>query len=269
MRKILLQISCIVVLFLVLWVGLQIGYKNSYPSILYSWKLEDVLEDRDKFNSILKEYHINILYQDFTSKYLETLDDTFIKEMNEKNITVYHLAGDPSWGTENGFLSIQKEIDKVILFNQKVSFKIKGIVLDIEPYISEKEERFAKKDFFIYVKQIEKTYAYLKDKDLELILAIPYWFDSIDEYLLETLIQNTDGISVMNYKITKTNKNIQNEIKLASKYDKKIDTAYEINYKDKDYFESREAILKDYQKIKKKNDSPNLGISFHHYGSIK
>ncbi len=240
-----------------------------YESSLYSWKLDKVLENKEKFYKILKEYNVKILYQDFTSEYLEEYDDSFIEDMTKQGITVYHLGGDPSWGQTDGYDKIKREIKRVLAFNENVDHPIKGVILDIEPYISEKEEDFSKENFEIYVEQIEKSYSYCQRHELELLLAIPYWFDSIDDELLQKVIKNSDGVSVMNYKITKTSSKIKREVELANKYDKKIDSIYEIEYGKEGYFASHKEILEDYKKLKEENPSQNLMISYHHYGSIE
>lgn len=242
--------------------------EKTYDRILYSWHMSTITNDKEKFENIIKDYDINIIYQDFTKEFLEKKDDTFIKEMKNKNIKVYHLGGDPSWGKKEGFEKIKLEIDRVIEFNKMATNKIVGIVLDIEPYISEKEEILQKEDFQIYVEEIKKAYTYTKENKLEMILAIPYWFETIDKKLLEEVVKNTDEISVMNYKITKTSKNIQEEIELAKKYQKKINTIYEVNYEDEGYFKSKTSIIRDYKKIKENNKCENLGIAYHHYDSM-
>ncbi len=241
---------------------------DNYDSILYSWKLESIKNDEKKFETILEDYKINVIYQDFTTDYLKEFDDSFIEEMGKRNIKVYHLCGDPSWGKEDGYEKIKKEVLKVVNYNNNVSNKVVGVVLDIEPYISEKEEIFLESDFRIYVEQIKKAYKMIKENDLEVILAIPYWFDKIDVSLLEELVMNSDGISVMNYKISDTSEHIETEIKLAKKYNKKIDTIYEVEYGESGYFNSKDEIYEDYYKIKDYNEYKDLGISFHYFDSM-
>ena len=243
--------------------------KEEYNRILYSWNINDIEEDENRFQQIIKEYQINKIYQDFTSEYLNQNDDTFIKKLSDQNITVYHLAGDPSWGQKGGFYKIAEEIDKVVNFNQNVTNPLKGIVLDIEPYVSEKKEEFQEKDFEIYVREIKKAYRYIANKNLELILAIPYWFDKINLELLEELIQNTDGISVMNYNINRTKENIEVELKLTHKYEKEIDTIYEIAYQEDGYFKEKEEIKQDFVQILNNEQKKQVNIAYHHYRSMK
>ena len=127
-------------------------------------------------------------------------------------------------------------------------------------------EEFELDSFKDYVEEIKKTYSYTQEENLELILAIPYWFDHISTDLLEELIQNTDGISVMNYIPDKTSENIKEEIQYAKKYQKQINTIYEI---DKNNEITLKEIEKDYQEIKKENQLKTLGIAYHYYKTMK
>lgn len=263
MKKIFLISSILILCSTILILSIK---KQENRRILYSWNLDSITKDFKKFQEITKNIGINTLYQDFTKEFLKAKDDTFLLEMQKKEIETYHLAGDPSWGEEDGFFKIKEEIDLVLAFNQSVENKIKGIVLDIEPYASEKVEEFELLAFEKYVKEIEKTYRYTKENQLELILAIPYWLDHISLELLENLIKNTDGISVMNYKKDKTMTNIKEEIEYAKKYQKKIDTIYEVEGTNKTTLKN---IEDDYKKIQQKNKMKDLNISFHHYQSMK
>lgn len=271
MKKIGFIFVGIILIITLIYLGLGRDRKDELPlyeASLYSWKLEDISEDKDKFYKTLKDYNIRILYQDFTKDYLEEKNDEFIEALNSRGIEVYHLGGDPSWGRTNGYSKIRSEMKRVVEFNEEVTNKIKGVVLDIEPYVSEKEEKLQKEDFKIYVEQIEKSYAYCQRHGLELIVAIPYWFDTIDEDLLERVIENSDGVSVMNYKIDKTSKNIETEVALANKYNKKIESIYEVNYRKEGYFSSHRDILIDFKRLIEENPSEKLMLSYHHYASI-
>lgn len=270
MKKNVLMLLAILSTFL--FVLMLTYYKNKptiYSSNLYSWNLDAILEDEKSFDQVLEDYAVKNLYQSFTKEYLKEKDDSFIKKMFSKGISVYHLGGDPAWGKKGGYDKIVKTVDRILEFNEDSEYKIRGVVLDIEPYVSEREEVFSKENFEIYAEQIEKSYIYCRENELEMIVAIPYWFDSIDENLLERIVSASDGISVMNYKIDKTASKIKEEVHLANKYGKKIDSIYEIEYQKEGYFQSLEAILKDFAELKKVNPSDNLTISYHHYGSIK
>ncbi len=234
--------------------------------IMYSWNIDTIMSNQKEFERIKEEYNLNIIYQDFDSSFFLEEDNSFMKYMDSLSLEVFQLAGDPSWGKTDGFLKIKKQIDRVYEYNKKHKYKIKGVIFDIEPYANEKEENFSNPDFLIYVNEIKKAYQYSKEKELEMRLSIPYWLDHIDYDLLEQLIENTDGISVMNYSIDKTKISIKEEYELAMKYNKEIDTVYEINYGKKNYFASLDDILNDFDKLQEAY--PNLAVSYHHLKSI-
>ena len=244
--------------------------KKNNDIILYSWDMDYINEENySNINKIIDALNINILYQDFSSEYLSNTNNTFLEQMKKKNVDVYHLAGDSSWGFKNGYKDIIEEINKIVFYNNNVSNKIKGIVLDIEPYASEKFEdtSFSLEEFKIYVEQIKKSCSLAKEHNLEFILVIPYWFDKIDKDLFEQLISYVDEISVMNYNIHKTFQNISFENEISKKYRKKINTIYEINFGKDNYFSNWNQIKKDYKNLKK--EYGKIGIAYHHYGSIK
>ena len=59
---------------------------------------------------------------------------------------------------------------------------------------------------------------------------------------------------------------IENEYYLAQKNNKKIDTIYELEYGQKDYFQSLDSIQKDFKELQKAY--PNLAIAYHHLQKI-
>lgn len=231
-------------------------------NILYSWNMETLTDDN--LIKTIKKFGIKTLYQDFNSNYLNGDDNEFIKKMNDINVDVYHLTGDPSWAYNSERL--KKEIDKVLTYNQKNEFKIKGIVFDIEPYSKDKENF----DFKEFVNTMKIAYEYAHNNDLYMINAIPVWFENYSSQLLEDLIHyGSDEVSLMNYSIKNTIPNIKNEIAFAKKYNKNINTIYEINLGNSDYFESYEAIDADFKKIKKEYNYDKLRKAYHYYEKMK
>lgn len=247
------------IILLIIGLILLLNYNQS-TKILYSWQIKDITSP--KFTKVLTKLHINNLYQEFNTTYLTGKDNTFIKNMTKKNIKVYALAGDLSWGSNPK--EIKKELTKIITYNKNNKYKITGVVLDIESYRAKTTFNF--KD---YTANLTKAYNYAHKHNLEVILVIPYWYDTISLTTLKELIKNaSDGISVMNYNINKTTSNIKNEIKICQKYHKSINTIYEINMTDSKYFTSYEAITKDYQNIKTNTNYQALGIAYHDYNNI-
>lgn len=263
-KKIIIAVLIIGILIIGLCINLR---KKDGDSILYSWSIGAV-EDKNLFE-IMKKHNIGTLYQDFTSKYLKEKDDSFLKKATNRNIEVYHLCGDPEWGLEKNASSMIAEIKKVIAFNETVDYKIKGIVFDVEPYQNAKDVK-NDFDFSLYVSNMKKAYQYAKNEHLKMVIVIPIWFDTIDKSKLEDLIKNgCDEVSLMNYNIKNTKKNMKTEIQYAKKYDKEINTIYEINFSDKNYFKSYEEIDLDFRQIKEKYSYSKLRKAYHHYTKMK
>ena len=257
------------IIFLIL-LSIFLLIKKKDDIILYSWDMDYINQgDYDNLYKIIDKLNINILYQDFSSEYLHNADNTFLEQMKINKVDVYHLAGDSIWGLKDGYKYIIEEINKVVFYNNNVNNKIRGIVLDIEPYTSEKfsNSDFSLDDFQIYVEQIEKSYLLAKENNLKVVLVIPYWFDLIDKGLLEQLVDYVDEISVMNYNIDNTIKNISFENDIIKKHNKKINTIYEINFDENNYFSSWNEIKRDYKNLKNKYNK--IGIAYHHYNSIE
>lgn len=253
-----------VILLFILLISLIWNQNTREENILYSWSM-DALNDKE-LKPILKKYQIKELYQDFSSSYLNETDDSFLKDMKKIGVKVYHLCGDPSWGWEKNGTAMKKEIDKVLNFNAKNDYKISGIVFDVEPYLHN-EANF---DFALFVDSMKSAYKHAKENNLYMVIAIATWFDSVDQELLEELIKNgCDEASLMNYNIKYTKENIQDEINYAQKYQKPINTIYEIDFASKDHFSSYEAIDADYKAIQKAYKYKKLKKAYHYYEKMK
>lgn len=249
------KILKVFITFFIMFISIGCSNKVINDRILYSWHMENI-SDTNLIRTI-KKLKINTLYQDFSNEYLSSNDSIFLEKMENNNIKVYHLCGDPSWGIK-GSNKIIKEIDKIINYNKNNIHKIKGIVLDVESYTLDLYNEDE------YIKIIKKAYKYSKENDIYMILCIPTW---MRKNTLEELIINTDEISVMNYNIKKTLSNIKEEVEIAKKYNKKINTIYEINFDNKKYFSSFDEIDNNYNKILNNYDYP-ISIAFHHYNNI-
>lgn len=233
-------------------------------NILYSWSM-DALEDKELFD-IIKKYDIKEIYQDFTTDYLSKNDSAFLKQMKEKKIKVYQLCGDPSWGLDRKATQMKKEIDKVISYNQRNEEKIDGIVFDVEPYLHNEEDF----DFPLYAASVKEAYQYAKKKNLYVVLALPVWLDSIDKNLLEDIIkEGCDEASLMNYNIKYTKENIENEIEYAKKYQKKVNTIYEVYSDEQEYFKTKKEMDQDFKKIQKYYHYEGLRKAYHYYEKMK
>ena len=63
------------------------------------------------------------------------------------------------------------------------------------------------------------------ESDLPIYVCMPFW---LEEDVQEEIIQEADGVVVMNYSKGNERKNIKEEMAMADQYDKAILTAYEL-----------------------------------------
>ena len=128
--------------------------------------------------------------------------DTIFMDINHYSsipgYNIYLLAGDPSWRVD-----------------------------DMEQVVEEAEEKRADGVLF----DIEGNYVTLAsdlsilESDLPIYVCMPFW---LDEDVQEEIIQEADGVVVMNYSKGNERLNIQKTIEMAEKCGKVILTAYEL-----------------------------------------
>lgn len=240
---------------------------------LYSWNKEDFNEKKYHLLEVIEERKITDIYHEF-GKSLEEYDEDTLTLLKKKNINIYHLTGDPSWAYEEDASSIKSEIDKIIEFNKTSPLKIKGIVLDIEPYASEsRDDSFTEEMLSIYEHTIETGYNYAKEKGLQYVICIPTWYDKVNVLILKEIIRNADRIEVMNYATRDTLVNIENEVKFAKELNKEIISIYEVDfeydYRNDEYqdgiFYSYKEMDDDFKVMYQKYNYDKLFIGYHYF----
>lgn len=226
---------------------------NVNYGIMYSWN-NDIFDNSNSLE-ILENNNIKVVYQYFNK---DNFDYSVLK--NYKDIDFYYLCGERDWIDDISF--VKNEIDYVYEVNKKDDI-LKGIVFDVEPYVENKDDF----DFLKYVEIFEKAYKYASSKGIKMIICIPTWFNTIDEKLLEKLILNSDGVSLMNYDTKYTLENIEEEVEYARKYNKEINTIYELDFS-KDYFKSMDEIKEDFSRIDKHYHYDKLSIAYHYFTDL-
>ena len=250
-------------------------------SILYCWDWEQTLpEYRTNFMGMCEELKITSVYLCFDPlNWTTNIEDTksFIKELYYKDISVLALNGDPSWSYDiNPIKNVL--VDNVKKYNEKAreDEKILGIVLDIEPAGTSEWQISEPEAFKSYVETQIAAYNYTKQFNLMVMQCIPYWFDEVSVEQLEELVQNgCDGISVMNYWKDNTIELIRNEMQLAKKYNKYIDSIVELGEPNGDiidantfYNDGIEAAQENWKGIDNEYQYSKLGIAYHDYEAI-
>ena len=174
--------------------------------------------------------------------------DTIFMDINHYSsipgYNIYLLAGDPSWGVD-----------------------------DMEQVVEEAEEKRADGVLF----DIEGNYVTLAsnlsllESDLPIYVCMPFW---LDEDVQEKIIQEVDGVVVMNYSKGNERLNIQKAIETAEKYGKVILTAYELQpvgeYGLEEYNtyhdDGLDAVEKSYEE---QFGGTDVGIAFHNLNMMR
>lgn len=254
----------------------------SYGKSIFSWEEEPYLrKTRNDFYKVLDSLEITSVYQFFSEENLYSEDAySFLFDMDKKNIDIYYLMGNPSWGIEETPKSMFNEIDKVERFNEKLKNNtgFKGIIIDVEPYLTEQWDIDKNWVMDTFVQGIIKSNLYAKSKGLRVIVCIPSWFDKSHYEQLEKLIsKGCDEIAIMNYSREGEFKNIKNEIYLAEKYEKDISCIFEFQKPGKHgltenetyYNLGLEKAKENFEKILNGYKYKRLNFSYHYYKPIK
>jgi len=258
----------------------RVGVLHMYS--MFSWDSEVMdSEEKDRFISITKKMDIGSVYQSFPQDLLETdkMKD-FISDLRKENVDVYYLTGEREWGLESDGSSFKAEIDKVAAYNDQVKTaeKIKGIVVDIEPYLTEEwdtADEEGKQTFFqIYADGMIEAYKYASEKEIPILVCVPNFYDKYWRDGFERLAANgCDGLAVMNYNREKEIEEIEGEIEIARKYDKDVifiaelqrPGVHELVENNTYYYEGLAALKESFEKMGNYYNYDKLSYSYHYY----
>lgn len=256
--------------------------KNMYS--MFSWDAA-VMEGRenDEFISIVKKMDIGSVYQSVSAEELGSNKmKTFVRELQQENVDFYYLTGEREWGLENDGASFKKEIDKIYAYNQssEAAEKVKGIVVDIEPYLTEEWDRSDEAGKTAYFKQyidgMIEAYEQAQGKDLLILVCVPNFFDRYDDFA-RLVALGCDGLTVMNYDRENEIEAIRGEIELARKYDKQVifiaelqrPGEHELVENNTYYYEGLAALKEAFLRMGSYYDYDKLGYSYHYYKPLK
>lgn len=177
----------------------------------------------------LKSMNIKRIYIQIGDSLLDWVN--LLKIANEMNIIVFAIDGSPEYIRDQR--ALLENAKRLVEFNQKHSYRIEGLLIDIEPYIL--------KDFSINKNDILKMYVQLL-RDLKMITenkillntVIPFWYDELfceDTPLLNHIFRLSDEITVMSYRtdLEEIEKISEEELCLGLYFKKPVYLAIEIN----------------------------------------
>lgn len=275
MKKNSLKLTYLVLLMMtmgLMLVGCAKSQNNSTEATgIFSWKSEALTDDN--MVNILKELNVNQVYQ-FLSRSDSNQDIAqFVNNMGQAGIVTYALYGEREWALDPTGSKMCEMIERTNAINAELGeHKLKGIVFDVEPYLLDEWKSKSSSVMASYVKAAKA--AYENRGDLEIMLCIPYHFDSkgLEKELEQLVAECCDGILVMNYYRDKEEKHISDEADICKKYNKKIYTIYEMRPNDDmtTYYNlGVKAAYDNYVSLRESLGNKDLGIAYHDYKTIK
>lgn len=215
----------------ILLAGCQPKQPESSGGALFSWST-GIVADPGRLFQVMKEQKLNVLYQNFSRDLDEESIVSFLSNAEEQGTDVYFLTGDPQWALQPEGNTLCEEVDRMAEINRTLpGKKLKGILIDVEPYLlDEWENGSAQEVMDSFVAGMKTAYDRAKGYGLEVIVCMPYYFDSKGfERELETLIRSCcDKAAVMNYYRGKEIEHIETEAALAKKYNRELLSVYEL-----------------------------------------
>ncbi|MDO4534532.1 MAG: hypothetical protein Q4B63_01815 [Clostridium perfringens] len=256
------------------------GEELDYKTGVYSWDINDLLDDTLIVVDLCSRLGINEVFQEIPNGYLNNDLASAINTLQEnvvKEVEISYLCGDPSWYKDSSYG--KSKVDELVSYNLNygVNYPIRKIVFDIEPWtigISNWEEDF--------LQTIKEIYSYANSKEITLLLTIPFWLDTLENInnkdIYKGIIENSHGVIVMNYNRYAYDKAIDNELYYAKKNGKIIYSAAETQaptdiygvYDSTTYYNiGLGALRSDWKYLKNKYQYSNLGFVYHHLSSLK
>lgn len=264
---------------LLLWMGFFFNKKSDVSNILFSWKKDAVVENSQLLFQTAKEQNIHIIYQHLNQSLSNRQIASFIQDAISHDIEVYLLDGEPSWGIEANGESMKKVLERVDFYNKEnLQAPIKGVLLDVEPYILDNWEDDQKSIMEDYLSGVKEAYRFSCEKGIQFALCISCFYDTWGhKEILEQLIQHCDTIVVMNYQRGNELKELKQEASFAKKYKKQIVNVYElqkegehgITERNTYYHAGLDALYENFKELEKKLSGVNLSYGLHEFEALQ
>lgn len=248
---------------------------------IFSWSSKEVTENRQQLLNDLTEYKFDRIFQEFSSSLKDEEVTSFVEDMANRNIDVYGLYGAPEWAWDSTGKGMISRLNRLAEINSKLpeDKRIKGMVVDVEPYVL---NHFDWNDQAVqesYMSGMKQLYEALQREGLELIVVIPYFFDTKGyKNAVETIIREaSDEVAVMNYYRDHEIKHLSFEAEQAKAAAKPITTIYEFKRPgehgliDKNtYFnEGRAAAEGNARTLKYHYKGQEINIAYHDYKAFR
>lgn len=247
---------------------------------LYIWNVDDV--NLAKLKDEVEYLKINTLYISLPEGKEQKERFKLIDKFAELyQLDVFILGG--SRNTRDALTNSKSKfvtefIDEANKLNKELDYKIKGVSLDIEFYLTDEYQNGTterqKELFKTYTTNNKKACDYANKLGLEYSMALPVWLNKLDIEVLEELMNyNYDHIAFMNYYKETVMENIDEEVEIAKKHNIKIVSISELQDPSKGSVGEEDTFFNDglskcmetLKALKEKYAYDKLGISYHYY----
>lgn len=258
--------------------------KKGQQNALFSWE-RDVMEEenRKELFDTMDKLGLHILYQNIP-KYSEEEREmvlSFLQEAKKRNIAVYALLGEPSYGLEADGAHMKKKLTQIQQWKEisKEEDLIAGVLMDVEPYVTEEWKMDEVDTMTTYVSAMKSAYEMAREEHLTFGVCIPFYYEENGKgELLEELIKNgCDFIAIMNYLKRDEIGQISTEMSLCGRYNKTAVIIYEMQkpgvYDLREintyYHEGIGAVKESAKKVEKAYPDSFFGYAFHEYNATR
>lgn len=101
----------------------------------------------------------------------------FIKKANDNGITVDAEAGWRNWAEDGNTYKALATLNYALKFNKEHTVKFRGFQYDVEPYLLDEYKENKAKVLKNFLNLVNQTVSMLNNKDLELTVVIPEFYD--------------------------------------------------------------------------------------------
>ena len=192
---------------------------------MFEWSEEAVCEPEEALY-LAKELGITKWYQETNGMTEVEATGKFVKALHNRKIEVYALLGAVEWGYEEDGATLLAHLEKIVQYNVQSSEKEKfdGVMLDIEPYISDSWKENPEEYMDRYISCMKKGYKFTQKNHLRTAICIPRHYDNqgLTSGLEELIKEPCDEVAVMNYSCGNEIEAIRTEAALSEKYGKEL-----------------------------------------------
>ncbi len=270
-------------------IGLLIGsvcliknYMNTETIGMISWS-DEVFEQNERSTLLetLEELEVSSLYQHFSKDIPLEEVKAFIDEMEQREIDVYLITGDPEWGTDPSGEQMIEQIAYAADLKQQLGNPecFRGVLMDTEPYLTEQWDTDAQHTMEAFVSGMKKTYQYAKQQHITLIGCIPYFYDQkgFEKEVKELIAEGMDAVAVMNYFKKDELGQIKTEADYAKQANKPLLVLYEfqqpgkydLSERNTYYHDGIDAAKESFYFLKKELGMHKMEMVFHEYNSVR